>query len=627
MNRIRLASADPPLRIARRRVRFQGCSLNPRESGIPLAVNATIARTDSRHAWWPTLEIALIGFAVISFAVVVWVLTIGGFSVVLLGIRISAWDVYKPMRNGAVCTVLALWLYDRTAARRATWIRLQAWAPKIAATVAAAATIVSIAYGVHAAGASDGFGYISQSRMWASGHVVWRDSFAALVPLVGRAAPPLGYDLARTPGDMVPTYAPGLPIAMAIASRIGGSRAVYLVVPLLAGCAVWWTYVLGAHLAGRRAGMMAATLLAFSPIFVFQSIEPMSDVPATSWWLLAWVFAVRSGRWQAFASGLAASAAVLTRPNLVVLGPVLLFLAAARSPRVSRAALFATGLAPACLAIAGLNLVYHGSPFRSGYGPLSTLYEWSNVKPNFFNYGRWLLDLHSPAVLLGLIVPWAARVRRAGAMLGFIAVLVVSYLFYGVFDNWTYLRFLLPGIPLLLILTAAVLQRGIDRLPGSVRGAAIFLALLLVAWSSFATVRNLNVFGAWQVESRYESVGVFVGHRLPPNAVVITALHSGSVRWYGERATIRWDWLPMDRLDAAIDTLRANGYRPFILLDGEEEAEFRMRFADVSVFGRVDWPPAIEYLGLPKVRVYSVDDRARYLAGARILPAIVPLQP
>jgi hypothetical protein len=551
----------------------------------------------------------------------------GGFSVVLLGIRISAWDVYKPMRNGAVCTMLALWLHDRTAVRRASWNWLKTWAPTIAATAATITTIVAVVYGVHAAGASDGFGYISQSRMWASGHVVCRDSFAALVPLVGRAAPPLGYDLARTRGDMVPTYAPGLPIAMAIASRIGGSRAVYLVVPLLAGCAVWWTYLLGARLAGRRVGMIAAALLAFSPIFLFQSIEPMSDVPATAWWLLAWVFAVRSGRWPAFASGLAASAAVLTRPNLVVLGLALVLLVAGRRPRVSRAALFATGLAPACLAIAALNLVYYRSPFRSGYGPLSTLYEWRNFKPNFVNYGRWLLDLHSPAVLLGLIAPWAARVRHAAAMLGFIAALAVSYLFYGVFDNWTYLRFLLPGIPLLFILTAAVLERGIGRLPVSVRGAAILFLFLLMAWSSVAKARDLNVFGTWQVDSRYESVGEFVGYVLPPNAVVITVLHSGSVRWYGERATVRWDWVPVGRLDDAVDALQANGYRPFILLEEEEEAEFRMRFADASVFGRVDWPPAIEYLGLPNVRVYSVDDRARYLAGARILPAIVPLQP
>jgi hypothetical protein len=41
----------------------------------------------------------------------------------------------------------------------------------------------------------------------------------------------------------------------------------------------------------------------------------MSDVPATAWWLLAWIFAVRSGRWQAFASGLPAVLLGLIAPS------------------------------------------------------------------------------------------------------------------------------------------------------------------------------------------------------------------------------------------------------------------------------------------------------------------------
>ena len=43
--------------------------------------------------------------------------------------------------------------------------------------------------------------------------------------------------------------------------------------------------------------------------------------------------------------------------------------------------------------------------------------------------------------------------------------------------------------------------------------------------------------------------------------------------------------------------------------------------------GKVDWPPAIEYYGLSNVRVYSVDDRSRHLAGARIIPMVVPVAP
>ena len=42
--------------------------------------------------------------------------------------------------------------------------------------------------------------------------------------------------------------------------------------------AVWATGML----AGGAAGVVAATLLAFTPVFLYQSIQPMSDVPVTA---------------------------------------------------------------------------------------------------------------------------------------------------------------------------------------------------------------------------------------------------------------------------------------------------------------------------------------------------------
>ena len=41
--------------------------------------------------------------------------------------------------------------------------------------------------------------------------------------------------------------------------------------------------------------MFAAVLFAFSPLFMFHTLEPMSDVAVTTWWLLAWVLAVSPG--------------------------------------------------------------------------------------------------------------------------------------------------------------------------------------------------------------------------------------------------------------------------------------------------------------------------------------------
>jgi hypothetical protein len=146
-------------------------------------------------------------------------------------------------------------------------------------------------------------------------------------------------------------------------------------------------------------------------------------------------------------------------------------------------------------------------------------------------------------------------------------------------------------------------------------GAALFYGI---------RITELQVLGIHDAEHRYQAVGTFIGHELPPNAVVLTLIQSGSIRMYGGRATVRWDWLPGDRLDDAITVLSAHGYEPYILLEDWEEPQFRQRFAAANVFGRVEWRPAIEYHGEPRVRVYAVADRATYLTGASAPPHVIP---
>src|SRR5439155_15652061 len=113
------------------------------------------------------------------------------------------------------------------------------------------------------------------------------------------------------------------------AMKVGGANAVYYVVPVLGALSVWLTYILGRRIAGPQAGVAAAILVAFSPIFVFHTIEPMSDVPATAWWLLAWACATAPTLggpvWSAFFAGLAVSLAIATRPNLAPLALILVW--------------------------------------------------------------------------------------------------------------------------------------------------------------------------------------------------------------------------------------------------------------------------------------------------------------
>ena len=79
--------------------------------------------------------------------------------------------------------------------------------------------------------------------------------------------------------------------------------------------------------------------------------------------------------------------------------------------------------------------------------------------------------------------------------------------------------------------------------------------------------------------------------------------HSGSLRLYGGRLTVRYDFLPPQSLDAALEVLRARGYRPYFVLETWEEKVFRELFGESSAIGRLEMDPVKRWDG--KVALYD----------------------
>ncbi len=247
-------------------------------TALALLVAHLFVRTSSTPRFRKRAQHALTAIALLCLAVVAWDLATGGIYFTVFGIVVSSWEISKPITYAAICGALALWLRDHT--EQPSWTSSHRWAPAIAALVAIASSIVAAMFCIRAAGGADAYGYISEARLWAEGRLIVPDELAALEPQIGPAFAPLGYIPATTPGAIVPIYSPGLPLAMALAQLVGGPAAVYVVVPLLAGIAVWATFLLGARADDNRTGLMAAIFLASSPLFLFHTFEPMSDVPA-----------------------------------------------------------------------------------------------------------------------------------------------------------------------------------------------------------------------------------------------------------------------------------------------------------------------------------------------------------
>jgi hypothetical protein len=468
---------------------------------------------------------------------------------------------------------------------------------------------------------------VSEADLIARGTMRIEQQFARTLPwpLAEWTFAPLGYRPAAARGFIVPTYPPGLPVVMALFQRVAGRGAVFYAVPLLGALAIWATWRLGAMVDGELTGILSALLLASSPTFLRQLVQPVSDVPASAWWALSLAFGSSESPVAALASGAAASLAIVTRPNLVPLAAVVIAFMAGRHDVVRRLALFACGVVPGCVALAAINWCLYGSPFRSGYAELHTLYAWSNAMPNLDRYPRWFVSSETPFMCLAFAAPWLAgrNRRRAVLLLTFAAIVFVSYLFYRPFgrDDAEYLRFLLPAYPALIVLSVAVVFAASRRLPIRRGTAAAVIACSVVAALSARTSAERHIFDLRDVESRYADVGRYVAQAMPRDALFISGLHCGSIRYYSDRLTLRYDLLQPGWLDEAVRTLGSKGYHPYIALEQGEEPDFQRQFSGRSELARLDWPPVAERRDPVRVRIYDPADRARFLAGDGVVTA------
>lgn len=572
--------------------------------------------------------------AVVEFAAAAYALFLGSFNWTLGPLRISAGGPLRPFVIGIICAVVALWLNDRER-DAGSWTRFERWSGRLAAMASLVTFVVGASYGAGGAGASDTYGYVSQARLWANGTLSVTEPLAAIDPIVAPGAPPLGYTLVP-PDRLVPIYSPGLPILLAGASTLGGERMLYFVVPLLGAFAVWLTYRLGCLVAGPRTGLAAAVLLSFSPVFLEQLFLPMADLPAAAWLLAAVVLALSDIRASAFLAGLAAAAAIVTRPNLLPLAVAVIMFVAWKRANAARLFAFAAGLVPSALAVALFNRALYGSPLQSGYGSLDTLFRLEWIAINLSRYPRWLIEVHSLVILLGVAAPMLAvrsgesrpideGVASRGLtilLLAYCVLVVLCYVAYVPFEGWPYLRFWLPAIPILFVLAAAVMLTAVSRLPNSLRTATIVLfTCLLSAWYVDETQR-LGVFLIQREEQRYPRIGDYLSRDLPKTAVILSGMHSGSLRLYGGSRTLRWDQFGPRDLDRVVNVLRNAGFSPYVLVEGDEGALFRDWFGSSQTLGKLDWPPSHEYFGHQHAKVYAFADRDREWSAAALRKAI-----
>jgi 4-amino-4-deoxy-L-arabinose transferase-like glycosyltransferase len=432
-------------------------------------------------------------------------------------------------------------------------------------------------------GGSDNSGYFNEARLLAQGrmHVPMRTLTGLPPEEIPFLYAPLGFKpAADATAQLVPTYPPGLPLLLVPTARlIGWDHAgdALLLIHSLAGIALVFALGRTCGLPGSWS-LAGSAILAASPLYLYTSLQALSDVPATTWATAAVVAALKArgkAGW-ALVSGACISVAFLIRPNNFLIAiPVLI--AVGISPR--RLALVALGSVPGIAAWMAINRAAYGSPLLSGYGAIGTEFHAGLIPGTLAFYVRWLPLLLSPVVIFApSILAFLGRVPRITCMLASWAAAYIAFFsaYRWTHEQWWFLRFLLPAAPALIVAGLVVPYLWFERAKGGRSPALVRLlpALLIAAAIGVELGQTMPIREAWAIghgERKYGRVCDWLNAHLPRNSAVVVSQASGALFYYTPFTLLRFDEMDQSVATRAEASLQSEGRPLYAVLFPFEE--------------------------------------------------------
>lgn len=435
------------------------------------------------------------------------------------------------------------------------------------------------------AGGADSSGYLNSARLLAAGQLTAElrtpPEFGPQTALRRDQFQPQGFAPFDGNPRLSPTYAVGFPLHLAVAGKLlGWSQAATAVGVVAAVAALLLLYATAREL-DVPPGLAAsgAVMLGAYPVFVFTSIQPLSDTLATTWCLAAFLAAWRARGHPAWAvaCGLALAAAVLVRATNLLLLPALVVIVGLDLRRLGLAVI---GGLPGALGLGYYNHALYGGALRSGYINLAEAFRWSYGAPTLLHFLQWLAVM-LPTVLLVLAVfvfrrgGW--RDRRRLALAAWFLPFFILYTFYEFSQQvWWGLRFILPATPALILAGLLGIESLLARRDGFVSAVRIrtFAAAGLAAWSlglGWFWTQKYHLLLIKTYEQAYADAAQAAVALLPKEALVLASLHSGALYYYTSFPVLRWELVSPSEF-AAFRVLASASGRPFcaVLFDVEE---------------------------------------------------------
>jgi hypothetical protein len=336
---------------------------------------------------------------------------------------------------------------------------------------------------------------------------------------------------------IIPQYPPGYPFLLALFGLLGLE---FFVNALCGVLTILILYLILKDSVGRGMGVLYALLWAFFPMTLWGSMRLMSDLIATLFILLTYYFFMRN---KIFWSGLAFGYAVAVRPSNVLFFIVFL-------PLLFRKKKFWPFCFSALISesVYGLyNWTVYGKPWMTGYGRFTISLSGTVFFHHFIYYGKTIFAIMTPLLLIPVLLTMARRKPSSWFYFSWLASFWIFYSFWrSGGENWWNLRFLLPGLPALFILSAIGMQDIRERLMAwRPRKSKIFnvsaVLILLIMLLYFYDYSKRNLGFSTNLGEKYFKTSKKIQSLVPPDALVGGRGMSGPLRLYAGIESFRWD--------------------------------------------------------------------------------------
>ena len=365
---------------------------------------------------------------------------------------------------------------------------------------------------------------LAAGRLWASPSVLPPELFASPV-------------FVQTADKWYSSFFPGQSIALAAGVLAGSPQ---LVNPLLTGCLVYLTVWGGKRLFSLRTGLLAGSLMLFSPFLLFQGASYFSHTGTALCLTLSFLWFVdeeKAGSWKALGAGLLLGAALLFRPLSAFLAGLffLLFVAVQCGRKCMEAregleklVLIGAGLLPGALLFFAHNGILTGNPLLTphqialpGEEIAFGVHSLTNTAINLVGLSIDLLGV--PLLSLVPFVFFVTRKEKWSMVILLFGVLYVAGYAVYPYHGLSYgPRFYFELLPLLMVGSSRGLLAGVEAMERMGReGRAVFVMLL----SAAVVVSLFGVFpgraAVFTERGKYYDIRPAVDEIVPPALVFI----------------------------------------------------------------------------------------------------------